>query len=147
MARRRLCLLVTRFGVYRFSMRSLFGIILTAALSLVVGARALASDLSPSNGAAGNATNGPCVDVQVGHERVPDYDCINRQFRVQAEHAHATAPTPVAPIDTHSSSIQLGTANQAAAQQMMGYAFGKSAQPQRPPPPAFMPALPRAGAH
>jgi hypothetical protein len=53
----------------------------------------------------------------------------------------------MAPIDAHSSSTAAGTANQAAAEQMMGDAFGKSAKPQRPPPSVFVPALPRAGAH
>ena len=123
-------------------MRSSLGSILLVALALWAGGPACAAD--PPAGS--NPTGGPCVDVQVGNERVPDYDCINRQFRLQAEHAHALAP-PVAPVDTHSSSTAVGTANQAAAQQMMGSAFGKSAQPQRPPPPAFVPALPGAGAH
>ena len=123
-------------------MRTSLGIILLAALALCAGSRAIAADQP----AGSNTTNGPCVDVQVGNERVPDYDCINRQFRLQADHAH-TAPPAVAPIDTHSSSTAVGVANQAAAEQMMGNAFGKSAQPQRPAPPAFVPALPHTGAH
>jgi len=124
-------------------MRSSLGIILLAALALWAGRHAAAADLP----AGSSPTGGPCVDVQVGNERVPDYDCINRQFRLQTEHAHALVPLPAAPIDTHSSSTAVGAANQAAAQQMMGSAFGKSAQPQRPAPPAFVPALPHAGAH
>jgi len=132
-------------------MRSSLGIILLAALALGAGVRPAAADPlvlgGPGTTADTGSTNGPCVDVQVGNERVPDYDCINRQFRLQTDHAHALAPPPAAPIDTHSSSTAVGTANQAAAQQMMGSAFGKSAQPQRPAPPAFVPALPRAGAH
>ena len=118
-------------------MRLSLGIILAAALTLCAGLPAFAAD--------GADTNAPCVDVQVGNERVPDYDCINRQFRLQADRAH-TGPVPEAPIDTHSSSPATGAANQAAAQQMMGDAFGKSAKAQRPTP-VFVPALPNTGAH
>ncbi len=132
-------------------MRSSLGIILLAALALCPGAGSAAADPpalggTTTGGSGSSSTNGPCVDVQVGDTRVPDFDCINRQFRLQVEHAHMVPP-PAAPIDTHSSSIQVGTANQAAAEQMMGNEFGKSAHPQRPPPPAFVPALPRVSAH
>lgn len=123
-------------------MRLSSGIILLAALALSPGMRAAAAD-----GDQGGASGSVCVNVQIGNERVPDFDCINRQFRLQVEHIHTGAPVPVAPIDAHSSSITVGTANTAAAQQMMGNAFGKSAQPQRPPPPTFVPSLPRVGAH
>lgn len=122
-------------------MRSPLGIISLAALALYAGACRAAADPKTGSGDAG-----PCVDVQVGNERVLDFDCINRQFRLQADRAHM-APAPAAPIDARSSSTATGTANQAAAQQMMGDAFGKSAEPQRPAPPVFAPSLPRAGAH
>ena len=127
-------------------MRSSLGIILLAVLALCVGSRPVAADPPVLGGPGNGSTGGPCVDVQVGNERVPDFDCINRQFRAQVEHAHM-APPPAAPIDAHSSSTQVGTANQAAAEQMMGNEFGKSAQPQRPAPPTFVPSLPRTGAH
>jgi hypothetical protein len=57
------------------------------------------------------------------------------------------APVPSAPVVARSSSTATGAANQAAAQQMMGNAFGKSPRPQRPAPQVFVPSLPRAGAH
>jgi hypothetical protein len=119
-------------------MRSSLGIIPLTALALCAGLRVAAAE------PAANA-DGPCVDVQVGNERVPDFDCINRKLRLQVEREHAV-PAPTAPIDAHSSSTAVGTANQAAAQQMMGSAFGKSAQPQRPAP-VFVPSLPQTGAH
>jgi len=125
-------------------MRSSSGIILLVALTL--GAGAAAADPPVLGSSGGGSTNGPCVDVQVGNERLPDYDCINRQLRIQAEHAHTIAPLAAPPVDIQSS-VTVGTANTAAAQQMLGNAFGKSAQPQRPAPPAFVPALPHAGAH
>ena len=42
------------------------------------------------------------------------------------------SPEIVAPIDTHSPSNQVGTANDAAARERMGNAFGTSPVPQRP---------------
>lgn len=124
-------------------MRSPLGIISWAALALCAGARMAAAD-PPVRGDA--VPGGPCVDVQIGNDRVLDFDCLNRQFRIQADRQH-TAAAPAAPIGAGSSSTSVGTANQAAAQQMMGDAFGKSAKPQRPAPQSFVPALPRTGAH
>ena len=120
-------------------MRSPLGIISLAALALCVGARPALAD--PQAGGSS-----PCVDVQIGNDRLLDFDCLNRQFRLQADRQHMAAAPP-APIGAGSSSISVGTANQAAAQQMMGNAFGKSATPQRPAPQTFIPALPHAGAH
>jgi len=121
------------------SMRSPSGIISLAALALCAGAPVGMGD--PVDGPAG-----PCVDVQIGNMRVLDFDCLNRQFRLQADRQHMAAG-PVAPAGAGSSSISVGTANQAAAQQMMGNAFGRSATPQRPAPQSFIPALQHAGAH
>lgn len=122
-------------------MRSSLGIIPLAALALC----AVARPASAESAAPAAPHDGPCVDVQVGNERVPDFDCINRQFKALAEHAH-TAAVPTAPVDAHSSGPATGAANQAAAQQMMGNAFGKSAQPQRPHP-VYVPTLPTGTAH
>jgi hypothetical protein len=120
-------------------MRASLGIFLAAALSL--GGRACLAQAAPAD------TGAPCVDVQVGNERVSDLDCINRQLRLHVEQEHS-APAPSPPIDARSSSTAVGTANQAAAGQMMGNALGKSAQPQRPPPPVFVgPLTPSSGAH
>ena len=118
-------------------MRASSGIFLAAALSLV-GCACLAQATD---------TGAPCVDVQVGNERVADLDCINRQLRLHVEQEHG-APALSPPIDARSSSTAVGTANQAAAEQRMGNAFGKSGQPQRPPPPVFVaPLTPPPGAH
>ena len=119
-------------------MRASSGIFLAAALLL--GARICLAQANP-------ADTGPCVDVQVGNERVADLDCINRQLRLHVEREHGT-PALSPPIDARSPSTAVGTANQAAAEQMMGSAFGKSGQPQRPPPPVFVaPLTPPSGAH
>lgn len=78
---------------------------------------------------------GPCVDVQVGNEHLSDLDCINQKLRKLSVQSQPQSDTQLgAPIGAGSSTTQAGTANQAAAQQMMGNAFGKSAQPQRPHP-------------
>lgn len=122
-------------------MRSPLGIISLAALALCAGAGPAVAD-PPAQG--GNT--GPCVDVRIGNDRALDFDCLNRQFRLGADRQHMALP-PAAPIGAGSSSTATGAANLAAAQQMMGSAFGKSAQPQRPAPPVFVPALPRAGTH
>src|SRR5271156_4542006 len=120
-------------------MRASSCIFLAAALSL--GGRACLAQATPAD------TGAPCVDVQVGNERVADLDCINRQLRLHVEREHAV-PALAPPIDARSSSTAVGTANQAAAEQMMGSAFGRSGQPQRPPPPVFAsPLTPPSGAH
>jgi len=124
-------------------MRSPLGIISLAALALCAGA-GLAVAEPPAQGEA--TQGGPCVDVQIGNDRTLDFDCLNRQLRLQADRQHMPA-TPAAPIGAGSSSTAVGAANQAAAQQMMGNAFGKSSQPQRPAPQSFVPALSKAGAH
>jgi hypothetical protein len=106
-------------------------------LVLTVGGYAvLSAGMCP---AAEPSRPGPCVDVQVGTEHVSDLDCINQTLRTMT--ARQQAVPQLAPIDTRSSSPAVGTANQAAAQQMMGDAFGKSAQPQRPHP-TFVTPLP-----
>jgi hypothetical protein len=78
---------------------------------------------------------GPCVDVQVGTEHISDLDCINQNLRTMSARQQGVpqAMPQTAPVDAHSSSTAVGTANQAAAREMMGNAFGKSATPQRPP--------------
>jgi len=118
--------------------RAWLGIFMTAVISLCAPA-CLAQTPSSDEG-------GPCVDVQVGNERVADLECLNRQLKLHAEREHVLPPAS-APIDARSSSTAVGTADQAAAEQMMGNAFGKSSQPQRPAPPIFVPPLPKPGAH
>jgi len=118
-------------------MRALIGAALTVALLLSVQA----------GHAQGASVDAPCVDVQVGTQHEPDLDCINRQFQLRAQHAH-DAPVELAPIGAGSPSTAVGTANQAAAEEKMGSAFGKSAQPQRPQSPVFVsPLINPPGAH
>ena len=86
---------------------------------------ALAADPAP-----GDAANS-CIDVRIGDDRSTYLNCLNEQIKRSAEHARGT-PQPAAPIDAQSPSNQVGTANDAAAREKMGNAFGHSAVPQRP---------------
>jgi hypothetical protein len=124
-------------------MRASLGVVMLAALALCARPCPAQDD---ARNAGGSNAGGPCVDVEVGNERVADLDCINRQLRLRVEREH-DAPSLSAPIDARSSSTAVGTANQAAAEQMMGDAFGKSAHPQRPAPPLFVDPLAKPGAH
>ena len=125
-------------------MRASLGISMTAVISLC--APACPAQTAPPGQAGSSNAGGPCVDVQVGNERVADLDCLNRQLRLGVEREHAVPPIS-APIDARSSSTAVGTANQAAAEQTMGNTFGRSAQPQRPPQPVFVSPLATPGAH
>jgi hypothetical protein len=88
-------------------------------------AHAVAADTPPAN-----ATRA-CVDVQIGNDRSAYLNCLNDGLQRQVEHERST-PQIIAPIDTHSSSSQVGTFNDAAARERMGNAFGVSPVPQRP---------------
>jgi len=72
-----------------------------------------------------------CVEVEIGNDRATSLGCLNQRFERAAQLAHEGKPM-TAPITAQSPSNVVGTANRAAAQEMMGDAFGKSAIPQRP---------------
>lgn len=90
-------------------------------------------EAAPADRSQGTAPSeqSPCVDVEIGGDRSAYFECLNKQMQRGVEREHEI-PQPAAPIDTHSPSNQVGTANDAAAREKMGNAFGKSAQPQRP---------------
>ena len=90
-------------------------------------------------------TPSQCVDVQIGNDRTAYLNCLNQSFERGVAREHAT-PQPEAPVDVHSSSTQVGTANETAARQRMGNSFGVSATPQRPVR-VFVPSLPMPPAH
>jgi hypothetical protein len=88
---------------------------------------------TPSSDSSRNQARGamPCVEVQIGQDRASQMNCLNEALRRSVEHEHS-APIPEAPITAQSASNKVGTFNNAAAQQMMGNAYGVSAVPQRP---------------
>jgi hypothetical protein len=98
----------------------------------VIGAALFAAGLSGADEPARSDASAPCVDVQVGGEHAGDLACLNQKLRAFA--ARQQGVTVSAPVGTGSSSTAVGAANQAAAEQKMGNAFGKSAVPQRPNP-------------
>ena len=84
----------------------------------------------------------PCVEVQIGQDRASQMNCLNQAMQRAVEREHNT-PMPEAPITAQSASNKVGVYNDAAARQMMGNAFGISAQPQRPKVSFTSPLLPR----
>ena len=84
----------------------------------------------------------PCVEVQIGQDRVSQMNCLNDAMRRAVEREH-DIPALEAPITAQSASNKVGVYNDAAARQMMGNAFGVSAQPQRPKLSFTNPLLPR----
>jgi hypothetical protein len=74
-----------------------------------------------------------CVDARVGS--ATSYNCLNRdlQKRVETQHQAGVGVS----IDATSPAPAVGTFNQAAVREHLGSNFGKSAVPQRPPPPVF----------
>ena len=108
----------------------------TSWLGLAVALGALPVIAAPAR------TNSPpaCVDVQIGQDRTAYLNCLNEAFQRDVAREHA-APKPEVPIDSQSSPTQVGTANETAARQRMGNAFGVSSTPQRPAR-VFVPPLP-----
>ena len=87
-------------------------------------------------------TEMPCVEVQIGQDRASQQmNCLNEAMRRSVEREH-NAPPLEAPITARSASNKVGTFNAAAAQQMMGDAYGVSAVPQRPHPTFSSPLVP-----
>jgi hypothetical protein len=72
-----------------------------------------------------------CVEADVGSDHASSLGCLNQRFKHMADQAHA-APTPAAPLGAGSPPNAIGLANDAAAAEQMGSAFGKSNIPQRP---------------
>jgi hypothetical protein len=91
---------------------------------------------------SGQAKDMPCVEVQIGQDRASQMNCLNQAMQRAVEREHNT-PIPEAPITAQSASNKVGVYNDAAARQMMGNAFGISAQPQRPRASFTSPLLPR----
>ncbi len=117
------------------------GLIAVPAIAVIAFAPALSI---AEVAAPATAENAPCVDVQIDTARAGNLDCLNRQLQERADREHQGA-APTAPIDARSPSNIVGTANQAAAEEKMGDAFGKSAIPQRPKLYYANPLAPYAG--
>lgn len=79
-----------------------------------------------------------CVDVEVEGERHPAFDCLNDQLKAAAQAAAPTNPdTAIADAVGHGEPNKVGTFSYTGQSIRMGSNFGKSANPQRPVPPAY----------
>jgi hypothetical protein len=139
----------------RLGLIGAFVLALLSSTSAALAAEPSDADSTPSNlanpppGPADAATPNPadadaakvCADVRIGNDRAAALNCLNNQMQRKVEHEQGT-PQPIAPIDARSQSNEVGTANDAAAREKMGNAFGKSAVPQRPNPAFVSPLVP-----
>lgn len=79
------------------------------------------------------ATNGTCVEVEIGGEKTQKLDCINQQLKLQAERVRPVGNVP--PLDAASPAVALHGFNETALQQQYGQNLGKSVVPFRPTKP------------
>jgi hypothetical protein len=71
-----------------------------------------------------------CVEVEIGGEKAPALNCLNRKLRGQVDKTQI--PALAAPFDANSQDTHLGIANPSAVRQQYGTNYGVSAAPQRP---------------
>ncbi len=76
------------------------------------------------------AQEGSCVEVEIGGEKAPALNCLNRKLRSQA--GKVQTPSFAAPRDANSQDISLGLANPSAVRQQYGSNYGVAPVPQRP---------------
>lgn len=100
---------------------------------IVIGIGCLVGASSRAAATNDSSTTETCVDVQIGTDRTPYYDCLNLAISRSVAHER-NAPSIEAPIGAGSSPNQVGTFTDAAAREKMGNAYGVSSQPQRPHP-------------
>jgi hypothetical protein len=72
-----------------------------------------------------------CVEVEIGGEKAPALNCLNRRLRGQVDKTQT--PSLAAPLDANSPDVHLGISNPSAVRQQFGTTFGTGAPPQRPP--------------
>ncbi len=71
-----------------------------------------------------------CVEVEIGGERAPALNCLNRKLRGEVDKVQP--PSIAAPLDAKSQDTRVGIVNQSALRQQFGSNYGISAVPQRP---------------
>lgn len=76
----------------------------------------------------------PCTEVTAGSAK--GYACLNQQLGAIARNTQRPSSAD-APYSATSPSNVTGQYNQAATRERLGSNFGKSSQPQRPPPPNY----------
>jgi hypothetical protein len=88
--------------------------------------------IGPSAAAIGDER---CVEVEIGGEKAPTLDCLNRRLRHQVDRVQPTGNLP--PLDASSPAVRVGGFNQAGLREQFGSNFGHSVVPFRPPPTVF----------
>lgn len=120
-------------------------LLLLAALALLApAASSRAADVGvviggASGGASAATSNETCVDVEIGGQRAPAFDCINEKLRQQVAHVQPVGNIP--PLQASSSVVAVQGINATAIAEQFGPALGKSVVPFRPAPPAFSSSL------
>jgi hypothetical protein len=111
-------------------------------LCLISSLYLMSAPLMAQTSAPHTAGAGSCVDVTVNGHPALSYACLNQQLAASSQVAQG--PQPQLDAVTHApSNQQVGQFNFSALSIRMGNNLGKSAYPQRPPPP---PAIPIFGA-
>lgn len=108
------------------------------AAALLAGPAAQAQELSGRGGHL-------CVDVRVGTESTGYLDCLNAELRGVVEQQKGRQMVQDLAVQQSLSGTpnQVGLFNEAAVSERLGNSFGHSVIPQRPPPPAYPPLVPR----
>lgn len=81
------------------------------------------------------AAGGTCVEVEIGGERTPTLDCLNRALKQSVDRVQPIGNLP--PLGATSPAVQTGGFNEAALSEQYGQNLGKSVIPFRPPAPVY----------
>lgn len=72
----------------------------------------------------------PCVEVEIGGDKAPALECLNRQLQQQPD--GVWPPENVPPLGTTAPTVNLGGHNHQALNQQYGPSLGTSVLPYRP---------------
>jgi hypothetical protein len=84
---------------------------------------------------AGRSAEETCVEVEIGGERSPTLDCLNRRLRRAVDRVQPVGNVP--PASAASPATRVGGFNETAMSQQFGQNWGKSVFPYRPPAPVY----------
>jgi hypothetical protein len=73
-----------------------------------------------------------CVEVEIGGEKAPTLDCLNRELQETVNRTQPVGNLP--PLSASSPAVQVGGFNETAMSQQYGKNWGKSVVPFRPAP-------------
>lgn len=76
-----------------------------------------------------------CVEVEIGGEKSPTINCLNRELKDAVGRAQPTGNIP--PVSASSPAVQVGGFDATAMSEQYGQNWGKSVVPYRPPAPVY----------